>query len=136
MQGNLKDELAYLKADQAGCFWGQKCPCCLVGQSAKLSGGHMDVGLSTQSVYSCSMFPARKRPSVLSVLTLVNTSLLTYLQSLLSTLELVMRGEFGWHTAFKCTIRALTGCELSGFLSPLSCRVYSGVDLPPSPTVT
>ena len=95
MQGNVKVELGHLKADQAGCFWGQKCPSCLVGQSAKLSGGHMDVGMSTQSVYSCSMFPARKRPSVLSVLTVVSTSLLTYPQSLLSTLnlDLVMKGE-------------------------------------------
>ena len=80
--------LDHLKADHAGCFWGQKCPSCLVGQSAKLSGGHMDVGISTQSVYSCSIFPALKGPSVLTVLTLVNTSMLTCLQTLLSTLKL------------------------------------------------
>ena len=100
MQGVLKDELAHLKADQAGCFLGQKRPSCLVGQSATLSGGHMDVGTSTQSVYSCSMFPACKRPSVLSVLTMVSNLTLTHLQSLLSTLhlDLVMEGECMAHS--------------------------------------
>ena len=87
MQGDLQKWLGHLKADQAGCFWGQKCPSCLVGQSAKLSEGQLDVGMSTQSVYSCSMFPARKRLSVLLVLTPLSSKLLTYLRGLHSMLN-------------------------------------------------